>query len=74
LEIPLTSGRKHVQQKVMYMIIAVLAALVAALVGSLVAVVEGGRPTVAFRTGVTTFAGALTLFLGVMVCLGVAGS
>ncbi|WP_327215370.1 hypothetical protein OG483_17575 [[Kitasatospora] papulosa] len=62
------------QQKPMYVIIAVLAALVAALAGSLVTVVEGGRPTVAFRTGVTTFAGALTLILGVMVCLGVVGS
>lgn len=62
------------QQKLMYVIIAVLAALAAALVGSLVAVVEGGRPTAAFRTGATTFAGALTLFLGVMVCLGVVGS
>ncbi|MER7932114.1 MULTISPECIES: hypothetical protein [unclassified Streptomyces] len=62
------------QQKSMYVIIAVLVALVAALAGSLVAVVEGGRPTAAFRTGVTTFAGALTLVLGVMVCLGVVGS
>jgi hypothetical protein len=58
----------------MYVIIAVLVALVAALTGSLVAVVEGGRPTVAFKTGVTTFAGALTLVLGIMVCLGVVGS
>ncbi|ORT59292.1 hypothetical protein [Streptomyces sp. CB03238] len=62
------------QQKSMYVIIAVLAALVAALAGSLVAVVEGGRPTMALKTGVTTFAGALTLVLGVMVCLGVVGS
>ncbi|MFG2476588.1 hypothetical protein [Streptomyces fagopyri] len=62
------------QQKSMYVVIAVLVALVAALAGSLVAVVEGGRPAVAFRTGVTTFAGALTLVLGVMLCLGVVGS
>ncbi|MFI1764419.1 hypothetical protein ACH41H_20545 [Streptomyces sp. NPDC020800] len=62
------------QQKSMYVIIAVLVALVAALAGSLVAVIEGGRPTVAFKTGVTTFARALTLVLGVMVCLGVVGS
>jgi hypothetical protein len=58
----------------MYVIIAVLAALVAALASSLVAVSEGGRPLVALRAGATTFAGALTLILGVMACLGVVGS
>ncbi|AJF65956.1 hypothetical protein [Streptomyces vietnamensis] len=62
------------QHKSMYVIIAVLMALVAALAGSLVAVVDGGKPTVAFRTGATTFASALTLVLGVMICLGVVGS
>ncbi|MFI8389825.1 hypothetical protein [Streptomyces sp. NPDC085540] len=55
------------------MVIAVLAALVAALVGSLVTTVEQGRPTVAFKTGVATFAVALTLALGVMASLGVVG-
>ncbi|MEU6817844.1 MULTISPECIES: hypothetical protein [Streptomyces] len=55
------------------MIIAVLTALVAALAGSLVAVVEGGRLTVAFKTGVVAFAAALTLALGVMASLGVVG-
>ncbi|MDI3420322.1 hypothetical protein [Streptomyces luteolus] len=62
------------QQRLTYVIIAVLAALVAALVGSLVTVVEGGGPTVVFKTGVATFGGTLTLVLGVMVCLGVVGS
>ncbi|MEI5097827.1 hypothetical protein RB200_03130 [Streptomyces sp. PmtG] len=47
----------------MYVIIAVLAALVAALVGSVVTAVEGGRPTAAFKTGASTFAGSLTLLL-----------
>ncbi|MFI0816750.1 hypothetical protein [Streptomyces sp. NPDC021115] len=55
------------------MVIAVLTALVAALTGSLVAVVEGGRPTVAFKAGVGAFAAALTLVLGVMASLGVVG-
>ncbi|MFE4021760.1 MULTISPECIES: hypothetical protein [Streptomyces] len=62
------------QQKSMYVIIAFLAALVAALVGSLVTVVEGGRLTVAFKTGAAVFTGALTLVLGVMASLGVVGS
>jgi hypothetical protein len=57
----------------MYVIIAVLVALVAALAGSLVAIVEGGRLTVAFKTGVVAFAAALTLALGVMASLGVVG-
>ena len=62
------------QQKWMYVIIAVLAALVAALADSFVTVVEGGRPLVALRSGVTTFAGALTLLLALMVCLGLVAS
>ncbi|MGW2701728.1 hypothetical protein [Streptomyces sp. NPDC001340] len=62
------------QQRLMYVIIAALTALVAALAGSLVAVVEGDRPTVVFRTGAATFGGALTLVLAVMLCLGVVGS
>ncbi|MFD0119950.1 hypothetical protein [Streptomyces virginiae] len=55
------------------MVIAVLAALVAALASSLVAVVEGGRLTMAFKTGAGAFAVALTLVLGVMASLGVVG-
>ena len=62
------------QQKPMYMIIAVLTALVAALAGSVVALAEGGTPSVAFKTGVGTFAAALTLVLMVMAGLGVVGS
>ncbi len=62
------------QQKPMYMIIAVLTALVAALVGSVVALVEGSAPSVAFRTGVGTFGAALTLVVMVMGGLGVVGS
>jgi hypothetical protein len=69
----LISGRKPVEQRSLYVIIAVLTALVAALAGSLVAVVEGGRPTVALKTGVVAFAAALTLALGVMASLGVVG-
>jgi hypothetical protein len=55
-------------------IIAVLTALVAALAGSVVTVVEGGRPTAAFKTGALTFAGSLTLLIVVMGALGVVGS
>ncbi|MFF3650354.1 hypothetical protein ACFYXV_17180 [Streptomyces sp. NPDC002181] len=62
------------QQRSMYVIIGVLAALVVAVAGSLVAVLEGGRLTTALKTGAATFAGALTLVLGVMLCLGVVGS
>ncbi|MFK0181575.1 hypothetical protein ACIQVR_37070 [Streptomyces xanthochromogenes] len=61
------------EQRSLYVIIAVLTALVAALASSLVAVVEGGRLTVAFKTGVVAFAAALTLTLGVMASLGVVG-
>ncbi|MFI0851652.1 hypothetical protein ACH4TX_09580 [Streptomyces sp. NPDC021098] len=61
------------EQRSLYVVIAVLTALVAALTGSLVAVVEGGRPTVAFKAGVGAFAAALTLVLGVMASLGVVG-
>ena len=60
-------------QKQMYVIIAVLTALVAALAGSLMAVADGERPLVALKTAVGTFAGALTLMLAVMACLGVVG-
>ncbi|MFJ2173913.1 hypothetical protein ACIOHE_13495 [Streptomyces sp. NPDC087851] len=56
------------------MIIAVLTALVAALAGSLVTVVEGGRPTTAFKAGAFAFAGSLTLLIVVMGALGVVGS
>ncbi|GAA1927051.1 hypothetical protein GCM10009716_38900 [Streptomyces sodiiphilus] len=62
------------QPKLMYVIIAVLTALVAALVGSVMTVVEGGRPTAAFRTGALTFAGSLTLLIVVMGAVGVVGS
>ncbi|MFE7574884.1 MULTISPECIES: hypothetical protein [unclassified Streptomyces] len=62
------------QLRLMYVIIAVLAALVAALTGSVVTVVEGGRPTAAFKTGALTFAGSLTLLIVVMGALGVVGS
>lgn len=62
------------QLRLMYLIIAVLAALVAALAGSVVTVVEGGRPTAAFKTGALTFAGSLTLLIVVMGALGVVGS
>ncbi|WP_197937766.1 hypothetical protein [Phytohabitans flavus] len=57
----------------MYVIIALLMALVAAVAGSLVAIVDGGRPTAAFKAGVVAFAAALTLVLGVMASLGVVG-
>ncbi|MDR3083114.1 MAG: hypothetical protein LBV60_19720 [Streptomyces sp.] len=62
------------QLRLMYMIIAVLVALVAALAGSFVTVVEGGRLTVAFKTGALTFTGALSLLVVVMGALGVVGS
>ncbi|MFD7091015.1 hypothetical protein ACFV94_24905 [Streptomyces sp. NPDC059896] len=62
------------QLRLMYVIIAVLAALVAALTGSVVTVVEGGRPTAAFKTGALTFASSLTLLIVVMGALGVVGS
>ncbi|OPF80495.1 hypothetical protein VT50_0212560 [Streptomyces antioxidans] len=62
------------QLRMMYVIIAVLAALVAALVGSVVTIVEGGRPTAAFKTGALAFAGSLTLLFVVMGALGVVGS
>ncbi|MFH9264606.1 hypothetical protein ACH4KN_10145 [Streptomyces sp. NPDC017546] len=62
------------QQTQMCMIIAVLAALVAAVTGSFVTVVEGGRPTTAFKAGAFTFAGSLTLLILVMDALGVVGS
>ncbi|MFI5921558.1 hypothetical protein ACIA8M_23800 [Streptomyces anulatus] len=62
------------QQKSMYVIIAVLMALVVALAGSLVAIVEEGKPTVVLKAGAVTFTGTLTLALGVMLCLGVVGS
>ncbi|EFL24450.1 hypothetical protein SSOG_04164 [Streptomyces himastatinicus ATCC 53653] len=62
------------QLRLMYVIIAVLLALVAALTGSVVTLVEGGRPTAAFRTGAITFAGSLTLLIVVMGALGVVGS
>jgi hypothetical protein len=58
----------------MYVIIAVLAALVAALAGGLVTVVEGGRPTTAFKIGALTFAGSLSLLIVVMGALGVVGA
>lgn len=61
------------EQRSLYVIIAVLTALVAALAGSLVAIVEGGTATAAFKTGVVAFAAALTLVLGVMASLGVVG-
>lgn len=61
------------EQRSLYVIIAILTALVAALAGSLVAVVEGGRLTVAFKTGVGAFAASLTLALVVMASLGVVG-
>lgn len=61
------------EQRSLYVIIALLTAMVAALTGSLVAVVEGGRPTVALKTGVVAFAAALTLVLAVMASLGVVG-
>lgn len=73
LWIPLDLGEESVEQRALYVIIAVLAALVVALTGSLVSVVDGGRPTVAFRTGGVAFAAALTLILGVMASLGVVG-
>lgn len=62
------------QLRLMYVIIAVLAALVAALAASFVTVVEGGRPTASLKAGSLTFAGALTLVIGVMAALGVVGS
>ncbi|MEV4430066.1 hypothetical protein ACIGN6_27175 [Streptomyces sp. NPDC053792] len=62
------------QLRLMYVIIAVLVALVAALAGSFVTVVEGGRPTAAFKTGALAFAGSLTLLVVVMSALGVVGS
>lgn len=61
------------EQRSLYVVIAVLTALVAALAGSLVVVAEGGRPTMALKTGVAAFAVALTLVLGVMASLGVVG-
>ncbi|WP_097962223.1 hypothetical protein [Streptomyces sp. or20] len=62
------------QQTLMYVIIAILTALVAALAGSFVTVIEGGRPTTAFKAGAFTFAGALTLLVVVMDAIGVVGS
>ncbi|MFC9271112.1 hypothetical protein ACFTXJ_25490 [Streptomyces zhihengii] len=62
------------QLKLMYVIIAVLAALVAALSGSVVTLVEGGRPTAAFKTGALTFTGSLMLLVAVMGALGLVGS
>ncbi|MGA5166276.1 MULTISPECIES: hypothetical protein [Streptomyces] len=62
------------QLRLMYVIIAVLAALVVALAGSFVTRLEGGRPTVALKTGALAFAGALTLLIVVMTALGVVGS
>lgn len=62
------------EQRVLYVIIAILTALVAALTGSLVAIVEGRSPTVVFRMGVAAFAGALGLTIVVMASLGVVES
>lgn len=61
------------EQRVLYVVIAVLSATVVALVGSVVSALEDGRPAVAFKTGGATFAVALTLVLGVMASLGVVG-
>lgn len=51
------------QLKLMYVVIALLGALVAALVGSLVAAMEGGRGTLAVKSGAQTFAVALPLLI-----------